>query len=108
MKDYKKILEGVMNIINTTENSDIGFVNICDYISENCPELTESEDEKIRKETWWRRYYKRITLDEKAISRGKCLSCDASIHKGGFPGCSWLRDRDCPCKINQCLKKIVK
>ena len=49
MKDYKKILEGVMNIINTTEKSDIGFVNICTYISENCPELKESEDEQIRK-----------------------------------------------------------
>lgn len=49
MKDYKKILEGVMNIINTTEKSDIGFVNICTYISENCPELKESDDERIRK-----------------------------------------------------------
>ena len=50
MKDYKKILEGVVNIINTAEKSDIGFVNICTYIGENCPELAESEDEKIRKE----------------------------------------------------------
>ena len=49
MKDYKKILEGVVNIINTTEKSDIGFANICTYIGENCPELKESEDEKIRK-----------------------------------------------------------
>ena len=29
MKDYKKILEGVVNIINTAEKSDIGFANIC-------------------------------------------------------------------------------
>lgn len=50
MKDYKKILEGVVNIINTTEKSDIGFVNICTYLDENCPELRESEDEKIKKE----------------------------------------------------------
>ena len=50
MKDYKKILEGVVNIINTTEKSDIGFANICTYIGENCPEFIESEDEKIRKE----------------------------------------------------------
>jgi hypothetical protein len=49
MKDYKKILEGVVNIIDTTEKSDIGFANICTYIGENCPELKESEDEKIRK-----------------------------------------------------------
>ena len=47
--DYKRILEGVVNIINTTEKSDIGFVNICTYIGENCPELRESEDERVRK-----------------------------------------------------------
>lgn len=50
MKDYKKILKGVINIINTTEKGDIGFVNICTYISENCPELKESEDERVRRE----------------------------------------------------------
>ena len=51
MKDYKKILEGVVNIIKTTEKSDIGFANICTYIGDNCPELkeSESEDERIRK-----------------------------------------------------------
>jgi hypothetical protein len=43
MKDYKKILEGVVSIIDTTEKSDIGFANICTYIGENCPELKESE-----------------------------------------------------------------
>ena len=48
MKDYRKILEGVVNIINTTEKSDT-VSNICSYIDENCPELKESEDEKIRK-----------------------------------------------------------
>lgn len=48
MKDYKKILEGVVNIINTTEKSDIGFANICTYIGENCHELKESEDEMIK------------------------------------------------------------
>ena len=47
--DYKEILKGIVNIINTTEKSDVGFVNICNYIGENCPELKESEDEKIRK-----------------------------------------------------------
>lgn len=47
MKDYKKILEGVVNIINTAEKSDIGFTNICTYIGENCPELKESEDERM-------------------------------------------------------------
>jgi hypothetical protein len=47
MKDYKKILGGVVDIINTTEKSDIGFANICAYIGENCPELKESKDERI-------------------------------------------------------------
>lgn len=49
MKNYKKILEGIVNIVNAIENSDIGFDTIRAYISENCPELKESEDEKIRK-----------------------------------------------------------
>jgi len=49
MKDYKKIIEGVVNIISTTKKSDIGFANICTYIGEKCPELAESEDERIRK-----------------------------------------------------------
>ena len=49
MKEYKKILEGVVNIINTAEKSDIGFANICTYIGENCPELKESEDESMVK-----------------------------------------------------------
>lgn len=48
--DYEKILKGIVQIINTTEKSDIGFANICTYIGENCPELAESEDERIRKE----------------------------------------------------------
>lgn len=46
--DYKKILKGVVDIINTTEKSDIGFAKICTYIGENCPELKESNDERIR------------------------------------------------------------
>ena len=48
--DYEKILKGIVQIINTAENSDIGFANICDYIGENCPELQESEDERIKKQ----------------------------------------------------------
>jgi len=47
--DYEKVLEGIVKIINTTEKSDIGFVNIRDYIDENCPEFKEREDEEIRK-----------------------------------------------------------
>ena len=48
--DYEKILKGIVQIINTAEKSDIGFVDICTYIGKNCPELAESDDERIRKE----------------------------------------------------------
>lgn len=47
-KDYKEALKDIVNIINTTEKSDIGFVNICSYINTNCPELTKSKDEIMR------------------------------------------------------------
>lgn len=47
--DYKEILKGIVNIINTSEKCGVGFVNICNYIYENCPDLKESEDERIRK-----------------------------------------------------------
>lgn len=67
MKDYKKILEGVVDIINTTEKSDIGFVNICSYIGENCPELKESEDERIRKEI--KDFFSRIMLGQENFLR---------------------------------------
>lgn len=50
------------------------------------------------RETWWRRYYKRITLDEKTTWGGRCLICDA------IDRCDIMHDRDCPCKHNQCLK----
>lgn len=52
--DYKEILKGIVQIINTTEKSDIGFANICTYIGENCPELEVSEDEL----TWLTRFIK--------------------------------------------------
>ena len=47
--DYKKTLEDIVKIINTTEKCDDGFVNICNYIYENYPELSESKDDRIRK-----------------------------------------------------------
>lgn len=47
-KDYKEILEGLLDIINTTEKSDIGFANICSYLDANCPELMKSEDDRIK------------------------------------------------------------
>lgn len=59
--DYKEILKGIVNIINTTENSDIGFLNICTYIGENCPELKESDDERIKK--WLIGYFNQYIID---------------------------------------------
>lgn len=57
MKDYKKILKGVINIINTTEKSDIGFANICTYIGENYPELKENkENEETNAPTEYGKY----------------------------------------------------
>ena len=49
MDHYEKILERIVKIISTTEKSDVGFVNIRDYIDETCPEFREREDEEIRK-----------------------------------------------------------
>ena len=48
-KNYKEALKDIVNIINATEKSDIGFINICSYINTNCPELTKSKDEIMRK-----------------------------------------------------------
>ena len=56
------------------------------------------------RETWWRRYYKRVTLDEKTTWGGRCLVCDAGIMDTKNIRCDVTHDRDCPCKYNQCLK----
>lgn len=57
------------------------------------------------RETWWRRYYKRITLDEKITWSGRCLVCDAGTPNNNKSiRCDIIHDRDCPCKYNQCLK----
>jgi hypothetical protein len=58
----------------------------------------------FQRETWWRRYYKRITLDEKTTWRGRCLVCDAGTPINKNIMCNMVRGRDCPCKYNQCLK----
>ena len=58
----------------------------------------------LQRETWWRRYYKRVTLDKKQISGGRCLVCDAGIPRNKSSICNKMRGRDCPCEYNQCLK----
>lgn len=80
MKDYKKILEGVVNIIATTEKTDIGFAHICSYLSDNCDELFESEDEKIKKEL------KRaiaVALDYSYFGKETADNCIAWLEKQG-------------------------
>ena len=46
--DYKEILKGIVDIINTTEKSDIGFANICTPISvKTALNLKSEEDEDM-------------------------------------------------------------
>lgn len=56
------------------------------------------------REIWWRRYYKRVTIDEKPIFMGNCLHCDAGTANNKSIRCDIMHDRACPCKHNQCLK----
>ena len=59
----------------------------------------------IKKEVWWRPYYKRVSLDEKEIWKGRCLSCHAGIPKNKSSiRCGKKEGRYCPCNYNQCLK----
>ena len=52
------------------------------------------------RETWWRRHYRRITLSYEIARCGRCLECSAAT---GELQCN-LKERECPCKWNQCLK----
>lgn len=56
----------------------------------------------IKRETWWRCYYKRVNLDKATTWGGRCLVCHASMNKS--IQCDIIRGRECPCKYNQCLK----
>lgn len=58
----------------------------------------------INKETWWRRYYKRVNLDEPTTWGGRCLVCHANTSKNKSIQCNITKGRACPCKYNQCLK----
>ena len=77
----------------------------------------------IKKETWWRKYYKKRTLydidarddwmkKETWCKRtlydtdawyGRCNFCDASIDKNDIPRCNDTKGKYCPCKRNECL-----
>lgn len=54
----------------------------------------------IKRETWWRRRYKRITLPEKVAWSGRCPECSATTDE---LRCD-TKSHPCPCKWNQCLK----
>lgn len=58
----------------------------------------------IKRETWWRRYYKRVNLDKPTTWGGGCLVCHAGTHGNKSIRCDIMKGRDCPCKYNQCLK----
>lgn len=51
----------------------------------------------IERETWWRRYYRRVTVEDEGH---KCMTCECADH---YPTCNLIRGRDCPCKENQRL-----
>lgn len=58
----------------------------------------------IKRETWWRPYYHRVTLDEYMSHGDKCLLCHAGTPGDDSIRCDILKGRDCPCKDNQYLK----
>jgi len=59
----------------------------------------------FQRETWWRHYYKRVTLDEKTTWGGRCLVCDAGTPPSNRGiQCDIKHNRECPCNYNQCLK----
>ena len=60
----------------------------------------------IKKETWWRKYYRKYTLSDIDAWYGKCMFCDASINRNDIPGCNIIKGRCCPCKRDKCL--IIK
>lgn len=57
----------------------------------------------IERETWWRKYYKRIDISHVDIFENRCGMCDAGT-PSQTPRCDVLKGRECPCKWNQCLK----
>ncbi len=58
----------------------------------------------IKKETWWRPYYRRVTLDKHQTWGGRCLHCHAGTPEDPSIQCNIIMGRNCPCKDNQCLK----
>jgi len=59
----------------------------------------------IKRKTWWRKYYKIVTLSDIDAWHGRCTFCDASLtHLTDIPRCN-ASDKECPCKWNQCLTR---
>ena len=58
----------------------------------------------IKRETWWRPYYKRVNLEEPTTWSGRCLVCHAGTPENKSIRCDIIKGRECPCKHNQCLK----
>ena len=59
----------------------------------------------LKRETWWRKHYKRVNICRSLVNEGRCLYCDAA--NGSLPSkmkCNIVQGRDCPCKYNQCLR----
>lgn len=57
----------------------------------------------IKKETWWRKHYKRVEKTPSLVARnGRCPYCDAGDASPN-KRCDIFQGRDCPCKGNQIL-----
>ena len=67
-------------------------------------EMACKDDRLISRETWWRHYYKRVTIDAITAWGGRCLVCDAANPSNKSIRCDIMNDRYCPCEYNQCLK----
>ena len=64
----------------------------------------------ICRETWWRKYYKRVYISEEETWKGRCVICQAATSHFNIPDCGKNYKRDCPCKYNQrlILKKEMR
>lgn len=54
----------------------------------------------LQRETWWRKRYKRINFTKDTPHTAeKCNFCNAEME------CNIIKNKDCPCKDNQYLKR---
>ena len=60
----------------------------------------------IKKQLWWRVWYKKFKLTPNEVANGRCIFCHAGniVNKvDKTPMCNYST-RPCPCKMDECLK----